>query len=126
MLNIKQLVATLLRRDENGSLVQITDDIQNQAVAAAVAALQSQAERITSYETLLSAVMPPDFKDWHQNSQAEWPAVAAWVITNLRERLNELEQAYDAKCAELEIAQNATVQHVKGTPSSVTTRPCDV
>jgi hypothetical protein len=30
--------------------------------------------------------MPPDFKDWWQNSKDEWPEIAAAVITNLRQR----------------------------------------
>lgn len=48
-------------------------------------------KRLEEFETKLSAVMPSDFKDWHQNSKAEWPEVAAWVISSQRERLKELE-----------------------------------
>lgn len=43
------------------------------------------------YETKLSAVMPADFKDWHENNRNEWPDIAAWVITNLREQRADLE-----------------------------------
>lgn len=43
-------------------------------------------ERLKSYDEELSKVMPPDFKDWWQNSKDEWPQIAAAVITNLRER----------------------------------------
>ena len=43
------------------------------------------------YEAELSAVMPADFKDWHEGSRNEWPELAAWVITNLREQRAELE-----------------------------------
>lgn len=43
-------------------------------------------ERLDRYDQKLSAVMPPDFKDWWQNSQEEWPDVAAGVIENLRKR----------------------------------------
>ena len=43
-------------------------------------------ERLKAYDELLSKVMPPDFKDWHQGSKNEWPEIAAAVITNLRER----------------------------------------
>lgn len=32
----------------------------------------------------LTAVMPADFKDWHQNSPTEWPALAAWCLTGAR------------------------------------------
>lgn len=41
---------------------------------------------VENWERELSAVMPPDFKDWWENSKKEWPAVAATVIRNLRER----------------------------------------
>ena len=34
----------------------------------------------------LSAVMPPDYKAWWQNSEDDWPLVAAHTIINLRER----------------------------------------
>ena len=43
-------------------------------------------ERLKAYDEELSKVMPPDFKDWWQNSKDEWPEIAAAVITNLRER----------------------------------------
>ena len=43
-------------------------------------------KRLEHYEQALSAVMPPDFKDWWQNSKDEWPVVAAGVIENLRKR----------------------------------------
>ena len=46
--------------------------------------------RVADYETRLTAVMPADFKDWHENSRAEWPEIAAWVITNQREQLTEI------------------------------------
>lgn len=41
---------------------------------------------LSTWETELSAVMPLDFKDWHQNVKSEWPKIAASVITSLRER----------------------------------------
>lgn len=43
------------------------------------------------WEAALGAVMPADFKAWHQNSAMERPAVAAWVIRNLRDREAYLE-----------------------------------
>ena len=46
---------------------------------------KAQAE-ISKWHAELSAVMPADFKDWHENAQAEWPAVAAQVIRNLQAR----------------------------------------
>jgi len=41
-------------------------------------------ERLKLYDEKLSAVIPLDFKDWHQNSKDERPEVARWVIENLR------------------------------------------
>ena len=35
---------------------------------------------LTAWHTELSKVMPPDFKDWWENSKAEWPLVARLVI----------------------------------------------
>ena len=52
------------------------------------AAVAAERER---WESALGAVMPADFKDWHQNSAMERPAVAAWVIRNLRDREAHLE-----------------------------------
>lgn len=73
-----------------------------EAQAARIAELEAS---VAAYETELSAVMPPDFKDWHENARSEWPQVAAWVIRNQREhaaadhaRIEQLE----ARIAELE------------------------
>lgn len=44
------------------------------------------ADMLVAWETELSKVMPPDFKDWWQNSKTEWPLVARTVIESLRER----------------------------------------
>lgn len=33
-----------------------------------------------AYRKLLSAEMPADYKDWHQNSSAEWPLLASWAL----------------------------------------------
>jgi len=55
-------------------------------------------------ETELSAVMPIDFKDWHQNSKEELPAVAAQVIKNLRSRITDYENEivdYDNKFSDV-------------------------
>ena len=48
--------------------------------------VQQELARLRRYDEELSKVMNPDFKDWFENSKEEWPEVAAWVITNLRER----------------------------------------
>lgn len=47
------------------------------------------------WKRAIAAVMPEDFKDWHENSDEELPAVAAWAINNLRTRMDELEQVGD-------------------------------
>ena len=46
----------------------------------------AELKRLHDYDTRLTAVMPADFKDWHENSRNEWPEIAAGVITSLRER----------------------------------------
>ena len=51
-----------------------------------VACAATLLERLDRYDQALSAVMPPDFKDWWENSKDEWPDVAAGVIENLRKR----------------------------------------
>lgn len=50
----------------------------------------AEAKERERWESALGAVMPPDFKDWHENNPSERPAVAAWVISNLREREDEI------------------------------------
>lgn len=52
-------------------------------------------ERLHAYDRALSAVMPADFKDWHQNHPREWPEVAAHVVSNMRQREEDA-------CAEIE------------------------
>ena len=41
---------------------------------------------LNAFHDELSKVMPPDYKDWWQNSKTEWPLVARLTIENLRER----------------------------------------
>ena len=50
--------------------------------------IQNELARLKRYNEELAKVMNPDFKDWHQNSKEEYPEIAAWVITNLREQLD--------------------------------------
>lgn len=52
----------------------------------------AEAER-ARWESAIGAEMPADFKDWRGNSPTERPAIAAWVIRNLRQRLGEAEMA---------------------------------
>lgn len=50
----------------------------------------------------VSAIMPEDFKDWHQNNPIEWAALTASVITILRERLEKTENEYMAGLGEID------------------------
>jgi hypothetical protein len=54
------------------------------AAPGLVVVTQEDAERLAAYDRELSAVMPHDFKDWWENSRAEWPLVARMVIENHR------------------------------------------
>ena len=58
--------------------------------------------RLADYDTHLSAVMPPDFKDWFQNAKQEWPDVAARVVTNLRERLDAADRHANEEATRLQ------------------------
>ena len=49
-------------------------------------------QELATWETEIGAVMPSDFKDWHQNSKNEWPVVARSVIESLSKRES---QAWD-------------------------------
>ena len=44
------------------------------------------ADMLVAWETELSKVMPADYKDWWQNSKAEWPMVSRMTIESLRKR----------------------------------------
>lgn len=57
--------------------------------------IQKELDRLRRYDEELSKVMPPDFKDWFENSKEEYPEVAAWVIKNLREQLNSVYKMID-------------------------------
>jgi hypothetical protein len=65
----------------------------------------TDAERLQKYDEELSAVIPLDFKDWHQNSKDEWPLVARLVIEDLekdREWCYEVMDKQALKIKELE------------------------
>lgn len=72
---------------------EFKEDAEDVLKAALVGELEAQ---LRKWETTLTAVMPADFKDWHQNSKAEWPDIAALVITNLRKHIDE-DAAYIAR-----------------------------
>lgn len=46
-----------------------------------------KAELAQDFIEQLNLVMPADFKDWHDNADSELPEIAAFVIANLRQRL---------------------------------------
>lgn len=91
------------RNDRRGEQVMTTDaerladwleadacDLQTPRQAAAL--LRSQAaelKRLQDYDTRLSAVMPADYKDWHEGSKRERPELAAESIKMWRDRANE-------------------------------------
>ena len=56
---------------------------------------KSELARLKRYDDLLTKVMPPDYKDWHENSKEEWPIVAAITIYNLRVREEASFGGYD-------------------------------
>lgn len=86
---------------------QVLDDLAG--VISQIGELESQ---LSKWETTLTAVMPADFKDWHQNSKAEWPEIAALVITNLREHIDE-DAAYVARLEEQVAALTLENENVK-------------
>lgn len=45
--------------------------------------------KLELWETEVSKEMPPDFKDWWQNSKEEWPIVARLVLENRRRDAEE-------------------------------------
>lgn len=48
------------------------------------AELEALRKEVEHWRSALTAVMLPDFKDWHENNPSEWPEVAALVIQALR------------------------------------------
>ena len=84
--------------------------------SAHLASLNATIER---WESELSAAMPPDFNDWHENAKSEWPEVARRVIESLRDReewaLNALKQ--QAAALESAIALISRVSTSAATPN---------
>lgn len=76
--------------------------ISRSEIAALLRKQAAEIERLQDYDTRLTAVMPAGFKDWHQNSKAEWPEIAAGVITNQREHINYYIEDLNRKDAEIE------------------------
>ena len=70
-----------LRESDNGDTYPILDS--HEELERENARLR---EQLTRWETEISNVMPPDCKDWWQNSKTEWPMIARMTIENLQER----------------------------------------
>lgn len=83
--------AVMLRECGMGVLDKLVLE-QARAVLAAADADRArnaaEADRLRAaldkWETTLSAVMPADYKDWHESDRAAWPDLAASCIVNAR------------------------------------------
>lgn len=84
---------------------------------AEVAQQAAEIERLHDYDTKLSAVMPADYKDWHEGSKKEWPELAAESIKMWRDRANE---AY-VEIERLEKANNAFALLAKSQEERIST-----
>lgn len=78
---------TDLARELERELNEITESLAFQKqLSREVIALETRASTdLATWESELSKVMPPDFKDWWQNSKSEWPLVARLVIESKTE-----------------------------------------
>ena len=73
-------------------------------------------ERLKAYDEELSKVMPPDMKDWWENSKDEWPLVARLVIESLekeREWCYETIDMMSKKIEELEVKLKMNFEELK-------------
>jgi hypothetical protein len=95
--------AYTLSRDDTGAVTRM-EPIWDE--------MQALERELNAFHDELSKVMPSDYKDWWQNSKAEWPLVARVTIEHLREREQsaledlerlerELNEAKEALAAEL-------------------------
>jgi BMFP domain-containing protein YqiC len=75
-----------------GNLGESCRKIIQKRVPELLARIAKLEQQLATWETEIGAVMPPDFKDWHQNAKSEWPVVARSVIESLRKRES---QAWD-------------------------------
>jgi hypothetical protein len=85
-----------------------TDDMR-----AAASELRRLHAALARWKSMLDPVMPADFKDWHQNHPDELPAVAAWVISNLRDeqrRLHAEVERLNAKAIDTHLAVRKAIE----------------
>ena len=76
--------------------IESHDGVANAAIGEAAQRLRELQSQVDKWEAELGAVMPADFKDWHQNDPLERPAVARWVVENLRKQVAELQAQLDS------------------------------
>lgn len=68
------------------------EEIAEERITSLVAENDQLKAKLAEWERLIGAEMPSDYKDWHQNSKAEWPDVAA---ASLRSRKADADLAWD-------------------------------
>lgn len=67
--------------------------------------IQKELARLRRYDEEISKEMPPDFKDFWENSKDEWPFIARYVLEMRRGEIDWLEGVLigkDEKIKELE------------------------
>jgi hypothetical protein len=96
-------------RDDRGVII-VEDSVVRTILGDTVGRADGELESVDAtvnecneYRKRLSAEMPTDFKDWHQNCSSEWPLLAAGTIRTLRESLLEVEKQHEALRATLEV-----------------------
>lgn len=90
--------------------VESRDGVANAAIGEAAQRLRELQSRVNKWEAELGAVMPADFKDWHQNDPLERPAVGRWVIENLRRQVADTQVRLDAALDDIERWRTATAK----------------
>ena len=68
-------------------LDRVTKGTWSKEIARLAAELAEAQRQLSKWESEVSKEMPPDFKDWWQNSKAEWPTVARLVLENRRKEV---------------------------------------
>ena len=90
--------------------IESHDGVANAAIGEAAQRLRELQSQVNKWEAELGAVMPADFKDWHQNDPLERPAVARWAIENLRRQVADTQVRLDAALDEIERWRTATAK----------------
>ena len=106
-----QAVADVLRPEIEGMERDSYEwmDLIGSEVANLRAELANERVKLARWEDELSAVMPPDFKDWWQNSREEWPMVARMVIEGSDSERDILERQLAAEREQIKANHAATL-----------------